>query len=238
MSEVINVYQTFKEWIKAGKTPFARFAYHMATRLYFFNVPAVKPLYRVVYFIHRIIIKVTKTATRVLYWTPIFKSMLINNPKCLYLYGGLPLVMGPVEIQVGSKCCISGESAFIGRQSKNITPKLIIGENVHLGYKTVISVGSRVVIGDNSLLSSGIVLTGFPGHPLDPEKRAKGLPDDEDQIGDIILEKNVWLASGVKVMAGVRIGEGTVIAAGSIVTHDLPSRVLAGGIPAKVIRNL
>ena len=39
-------------------------------------------------------------------------------------------------------------------------------------------------------------------------------------------------------MAGVRIGHGTIVAAGSVVTRDLPAMVLAGGIPAKMIRPL
>ncbi len=57
-------------------------------------------------------------------------------------------------------------------------------------------------------------------------------------MGDIILEDDVWLATGVSVMAGVRIGRGTIVAAGSVVTHDLPAGVLAGGIPAQVIHSL
>ena len=39
-------------------------------------------------------------------------------------------------------------------------------------------------------------------------------------------------------MAGVRIGRGTIVAAGSVVTKDLPPGVLAGGIPAVVLRAL
>ena len=82
------------------------------------------------------------------------------------------------------------------------------------------------------------MLSGYPGHPLDPEARARGLPDSDDQVGDIVLEQDVWLATGVSVMPGVRIGRGTVVAAGSVVTRDLPPMVLAGGIPARVIREL
>jgi maltose O-acetyltransferase len=40
------------------------------------------------------------------------------------------------------------------------------------------------------------------------------------------------------VLKGVTIGDNTIIAAGSIVTTDLPANVLAGGIPAKLIRTL
>ena len=65
-----------------------------------------------------------------------------------------------------------------------------------------------------------------------------GLPDEDSQIGDIVLEDDVWLATGVTVSAGVTIGRGTVVAAGSVVTKDLPPGVLAAGVPAKVIREI
>ncbi|HYP87619.1 MAG TPA: DapH/DapD/GlmU-related protein, partial [Polyangiaceae bacterium] len=54
----------------------------------------------------------------------------------------------------------------------------------------------------------------------------------------VILEENVWLAARVIVLPGVTIGKNTVVGAGSVVTKDLPSDVLAAGIPAKVIRPL
>ncbi|ELU00836.1 hypothetical protein CAPTEDRAFT_59926, partial [Capitella teleta] len=75
-------------------------------------------------------------------------------------------------------------------------------------------------------------------HPVDPAARARGEPDSDDQVGSIIIEDDVWLAAGVTVMSGVTIGAGTIVATGSVVTKDLPSGVLAGGIPAKVIKSL
>jgi len=42
----------------------------------------------------------------------------------------------------------------------------------------------------------------------------------------------------VIVLGGVTIGNGSVIAAGSVVTKSIPENVLAGGVPAKVIRPL
>ena len=39
-------------------------------------------------------------------------------------------------------------------------------------------------------------------------------------------------------MAGVIIGKDSVIAAGSVVTKNIPAGVLAGGMPAKIIRRL
>ena len=48
--------------------------------------------------------------------------------------------------------------------------------------------------------------------------------------------KNCWLGAGVIVMPGVTIGDNTVIGAGSIVTKDIPSNVVAVGNPCRVLR--
>ena len=49
---------------------------------------------------------------------------------------------------------------------------------------------------------------------------------------------NVWFGAGVTVLPGVSIGDDSVIAAGSVVTRDIPSGVLAAGIPCRVLRKL
>lgn len=52
----------------------------------------------------------------------------------------------------------------------------------------------------------------------------------------ITIGNNVWICSNVTVCAGVTIGDNTVIGAGSVVTKDIPSGVLACGTLCKVIR--
>ncbi len=54
----------------------------------------------------------------------------------------------------------------------------------------------------------------------------------------IVLEDDVWLGGGVRILSGVRIGQGSVIGAGSVVTKDIPAGVLAYGVPCKVIRKI
>jgi maltose O-acetyltransferase len=53
-----------------------------------------------------------------------------------------------------------------------------------------------------------------------------------------MIGNNVWLGAGVTVLKGVTIGENTLVAAGSLATHSLPANVVAGGIPAKIIREI
>lgn len=52
---------------------------------------------------------------------------------------------------------------------------------------------------------------------------------------DVIIGNNVWLGAHVVVLPGVTIGDGVIVAAGAVVTKDIPSNVVVGGVPAKVI---
>ena len=106
--------------------------------------------------------------------------------------------------------------------------------NIHIGNNcgfsgTVIGAGKNIVIGDNVRCGANTLITDSDWHQGDPRTS----PDS-----DVVIENNVWLGYGVKVLKGVRIGENSVIGAGSIVTRNIPSNVIAAGNPCKVIKNL
>ena len=87
--------------------------------------------------------------------------------------------------------------------------------------------------GDRCLLGPGVhVYT--PTHPIDPDERATGRERGEPvTVGD-----DVWIGGRAVVTPGVTVGDGAVVAAGSVVTSDVPERVVAGGNPAQVIREI
>lgn len=95
--------------------------------------------------------------------------------------------------------------------------------------------GGKVIISDNVRIAGGAFLFGYSGHPLDAKRRAAGEGDDPQQIGDIVLEQDVWLGTNVTIKGGVTIGEGAVVAAGSVVTKNIPSFSIAAGNPARVV---
>lgn len=54
--------------------------------------------------------------------------------------------------------------------------------------------------------------------------------------GPVFIEDNVWIPWRVMILPNVRIGRDSVIAAGSVVNRSIPEHSLAGGAPAKVVK--
>lgn len=227
-----------RHWVKARQHPVARLLYRIARGSRHASVPVVPGLHRTLYAIHVTVKATFSSLLRILWYTPVFQSRLMKPASRLYLYGGMPLVTGPLEIAIGADCRMSAASTFSGRTSATMAPRLVIGDNVGIGWQTTIAVGRLVHIGDNVRIAGRAFLAGYPGHPIDAAARAAGAADTDEQVGDIVIEDDAWLATGVIVMAGVRIGRGTIVAAGSVVTRDLPAFVVAAGIPARPVRQL
>ena len=55
-------------------------------------------------------------------------------------------------------------------------------------------------------------------------------------IAPVVLEEDVWVGCGVRILKGVRIGKGAVIAANAVVNKDVPPYAIVAGVPARVIR--
>lgn len=92
---------------------------------------------------------------------------------------------------------------------------------------------AEIFVGDNVKFGPNVVIaTGT--HPIHPDLRRKqaqyNLPV---HIGD-----NVWIGAGAVILPGVKIGYNSVIGAGSVVTKDIPSNVVAVGNPCRVLREI
>lgn len=111
------------------------------------------------------------------------------------------------------------------------------GWNITLGDYVFINSGCKmqdqggIVIGDGTQLGHNVVLATV-NHDVDPDKRRLM------HLGSIHIGKNVWIGSGSVITGGVTIGDNAIIAAGAVVTKDVPPDVLAGGVPARVIKKL
>ncbi len=105
------------------------------------------------------------------------------------------------------------------------------GQRVFLNFNCVILDVAPVCIGDFTLFGPGVQLLTAT-HPLDAAERRSGL----EYAKPITIGADVWIGGGVIVCPGVSIGDRSVIGAGSIVTKDIPSDVIAAGNPARVLR--
>lgn len=130
---------------------------------------------------------------------------------------------------------VVGKGGFVGRNSilscKN--GDIVLGDRVNIGFNSEVFSGSRVVFGDDCLLAAYTYVVGG-GHRF--EDSGTSVLDQEHVSEGITLGDGVWLGAGVKVMDGIAIGGGTIVGAGAVVTKSLPEKVIAAGVPAKVIR--
>lgn len=108
-----------------------------------------------------------------------------------------------------------------------------LGENFYSNHNLIILDAAKVVFGDNVFLGPNCSFY-TPQHPLDAETRNKGL----EYAFPITVGNNVWFGGDVKVMPGVTVGDNTVIGAGSVITKNIPSGVIAAGNPCRVIREI
>lgn len=110
-----------------------------------------------------------------------------------------------------------------------------VGKNVIFNFNVCLVDDADIFIGDDCLIGPGChIITAQ--HPISPVLR-KG-KDKLQYNKPVHLGNNVWLGAGVIVLPGVSIGDNSVVAAGSVVTHNVPSNVIVAGTPAKVLREI
>ena len=113
------------------------------------------------------------------------------------------------------------------------------GKNFYMNFDCQLLDVAPIEIGDNVMFGPRVTVA-TPMHPFVSEERAISTYSDGvhdwEYARPVKIGDNVWVASSATICGGVTIGSDTVIAAGSVVTRDIPSGVLATGVPCKVIR--
>ena len=113
------------------------------------------------------------------------------------------------------------------------------GRHVHFGnwvyanYNLTLVDDTHIFVGDETMFGPNVVIA-TAGHPILPQLRQKGLQYNMP----VHIGRNCWLGAGVIVVPGVTIGDNVVIGAGSVVTKDIPSNVVAVGNPCRVLREV
>ena len=164
----------------------------------------------------------------------LFRSHIYSQlyKKCripLYIYPSVD-IKGFHNISIGHNCIINHNSHLYSHRGT-----LKIGNNFALGYNSsIISAdGGSILIGDDIIIAQNVVLRSsnhcfthlsipirYQGH--DP--------------GFIVIEDDVWIGANSVILPNVKIGADSIIGAGSVVTKDIPSHSIYGGVPAKLIK--
>lgn len=106
-----------------------------------------------------------------------------------------------------------------------------MGKNVYANFNLTLVDDGEIYIGDYTMIGPNVTIA-TAGHPVLPELRQEAYQFNIP----VHIGKNVWIGAGVIILPGVTVGDNTVIGAGSIVTKDIPSDVVAVGNPCRVLR--
>lgn len=122
-----------------------------------------------------------------------------------------------------------GKSCAIKRNVDVRTPKnIIIGNNTTINQRVLLDGrGGKLIIGDNVDIAQDVQIWTLQHDYNSPKYEAVG--------DNVIIEDYAWLGTRSIILPGVTIGKGAVVAAGAVVTHNVPSYTIVGGVPAKKI---
>ena len=167
--------------------------------------------------------------------------------KGLRCFGGVHILRAPrSEINVGRDVCIVSTSwrcsssslyAKAKLQTWSRTAVIDIADEVSLSGTAITARSRAIRIGVKTMIGPNVVIMDSDFHAIwPPETRVVNPAFDCDK--DVIVGCNVWIGSKTIILKGVNIGDNSIIAAGSVVTRDIPQNVIAGGVPARVLRCL
>ncbi|NEQ84737.1 MAG: acyltransferase [Moorea sp. SIO2I5] len=117
------------------------------------------------------------------------------------------LISAQGKIKIGSDCSVNPFCFLYGAGD------LVIGNWVRIATHTVI-VTSNYTFDDLDM-------------PIDLQPSTKK---------GVIIEDDVWIGAGVRILDGCRIGKGSVIGAGTVLTKSVEPYSVVVGVPGKVIR--
>lgn len=113
--------------------------------------------------------------------------------------------------------------------------RISMGNNISVHQMCYINASGGLTIGDNVSIAHGCSIISFNHTYNDIDIPIKYNPLD---FQPIVIEDDVWIGCGCRILAGVKIGCHSIVAAGSVVTKDVPPNSVVAGVPAKVIKTL
>lgn len=131
-----------------------------------------------------------------------------------------------------AKKCGHNVAVFSNVYLHNIS-NLEIGDNVSIHPMCHIEASGGVTIGNDVSIAHGTTIMSEEHIYLDLNTNIK---DQGCEYKKTIIESNVWIAAGCRILAGSIVRTGSIVAAGAVVKGNVKANVIVGGVPAKVIK--
>ncbi len=130
--------------------------------------------------------------------------------------------------EIGENCYIEPpfHSNFGGKH-------IHFGKSIYANFNLTCVDDTHIYVGDYTMFGPNVTIA-TAGHPIIPELREKAYQYN----APVYIGKNCWIGAGAIILPGITVGDNVVIGAGSVVTKDLPSNVVAVGNPCKVLREV
>lgn len=164
--------------------------------------------------------KITK-----MYRCALFRKQTKCECKNLNIFGKIYVINN--NIVCGRNCLIMPGVQFFG------DGKIIIGDRVSIGNNTIIYSSK----GDGGIYIGNNVQIAAQSYIIDADHGIKAgelIANQPNTVSPIVIEDDVWISAGCKVLKGSVIKKGAVIGAASVVKGEIPENAIAVGIPAKV----
>ncbi|WHY33849.1 CatB-related O-acetyltransferase [Cytobacillus firmus] len=121
-----------------------------------------------------------------------------------------------------------------------IADKTVVEDNVIIGDYSYVNSGSYIencVIGKFCSISSGVYICPYEhNHQMRTTHPIIRYGKTDSPRMPVVIGNDVLISLNAVILEGVKIGDGAVIGAGAVVTKDVKSYEIVGGIPAKHIK--
>lgn len=160
---------------------------------------------------------------------------ILNSPNVIKIGSGTRIYRGAVldtplggEIRIGQNCEIHAGSMLL-TYGGNIS----VGDDCSFNPYSIIYGHGGLTIGNGVRIAAQTII--IPANHSFERTDIYIYKQPETRLG-IVIEDDVWIGAGAKILDGVKIAKGSVIAAGAVVNITTEPYGVYAGVPAKLIK--